>query len=516
MQKQIAVAAAEPKRLSAWLTKNPHVFSKSSLALSSNIADVPAGNIEEHISLTNGENSELPGASSVLMLRENDEKGRYVVARDVINPGDTLFIEKPFTLVLCETEHSHCDFCCLPLPEEPARCLNCQRVSYCSSFCHREAMLRFHKYECGFNLGQHTSVMLAMDQIRTRDIHGAEVKQAMIHNFGGRILHHLAQMVCNGNAITAYAMDSAREDNSLVQERQLRVATAIFPSASMMNHSCDPNILTSYVGNTLIARAAKKINPGEEVFNCYGPHYASIKTAQRKQQLQQQYFFICQCQPCSAPQDFLDIEGIDGLLCPECKGSMKTEEKKCLTCQHELTKEQLYKLRDQQKMCADILYEGEQLLVTENLADAEKCVLRALAIQSNILYPHNCKLAETRDFLAILLAKQGKYARALEQLQLSLASAEKCYGSKSVEVSGILDTIVDVAAEDLANLQQSDWKQRWECARNWCDRGIKIVDMLLGPWHSRMLSFLASQRQLQSLKEKFDARYWNESLPSRL
>jgi hypothetical protein len=61
---------------------------------------------------------------------------------------------------------------------------------------------------------------------------------------GGLILRHIAQLVCNGHAITK--LDRALPENESQQvltECQVRIATAIYPSASMMNHSCDPNII---------------------------------------------------------------------------------------------------------------------------------------------------------------------------------------------------------------------------------------------------------------------------------
>lgn len=54
---------------------------------------------------------------------------------------------------------------------------------------------------------------------------------------GGLILKHICQMVSNAHAITELcALDE-------INERQERVATAIYPSASLMNHSCDPTVI---------------------------------------------------------------------------------------------------------------------------------------------------------------------------------------------------------------------------------------------------------------------------------
>lgn len=80
--------------------------------------------------------------------------------------------------------------------------------------------------------------------------------------------------------------------NSMVQASQeVRIATAIFPTLSLLNHSCCPN--TSLVfstgttvepsdpgvskdrgsgskGVTVTVRAAKDIAAGQEILHCYG------------------------------------------------------------------------------------------------------------------------------------------------------------------------------------------------------------------------------------------------------
>ncbi len=57
---------------------------------------------------------------------------------------------------------------------------------------------------------------------------------------GGLILVHVCQMVSNAHAITELcALDETNE-------RQERIATAIYPSASLMNHSCDPTVINRF------------------------------------------------------------------------------------------------------------------------------------------------------------------------------------------------------------------------------------------------------------------------------
>lgn len=114
---------------------------------------------------------------------------------------------------------------------------------------------------------------------RNVDLEGTEA-------IASRILQHIGQLVCNGHAITRLVeedkLDKLRDHksggDSLVKfERQVRVATALYPSASIMNHSCEPNIINSFSGEWLIVKAQSNIPNGHEVFNCYGNlHFGNL------------------------------------------------------------------------------------------------------------------------------------------------------------------------------------------------------------------------------------------------
>ena len=57
------------------------------------------------------------------------------------------------------------------------------------------------------------------------------------------LLRHILQLICNGHAITNICVTEGDDKSKILIEEQARIATAIYPSASMMNHSCDPNII---------------------------------------------------------------------------------------------------------------------------------------------------------------------------------------------------------------------------------------------------------------------------------
>lgn len=55
------------------------------------------------------------------------------------------------------------------------------------------------------------------------------------------LLRYILQLISNGHAITKSNIFLSENDSSMIQ--QDIVATGIYPSASIMNHSCDPNII---------------------------------------------------------------------------------------------------------------------------------------------------------------------------------------------------------------------------------------------------------------------------------
>lgn len=104
-------------------------------------------------------------------------------------------------------------------------------------------------------------------------------------------LHHLLQLRVNSHSVTVVETEEVEE---VVQSSQeVQVGSAIFPTASLFNHSCWPNVifrftvqllisfcrwtiawcfflLIRFVGSSVVVIATKPIERGEELNNCYG------------------------------------------------------------------------------------------------------------------------------------------------------------------------------------------------------------------------------------------------------
>ena len=75
---------------------------------------------------------------------------------------------------------------------------------------------------------------------------------------GCLLLHHLQQMSCNVHAITSIVTSSSPVDprnrsrrvgssQNVSTREQKRIASAIYPTASLLNHACDPDVLVRWV-----------------------------------------------------------------------------------------------------------------------------------------------------------------------------------------------------------------------------------------------------------------------------
>lgn len=63
---------------------------------------------------------------------------------------------------------------------------------------------------------------------------------------------------------------------------------------SLMNHSCDPNVITVFEGSRLCVRSLRPIRAGEELLQCYTDETCDVLL--RRKKLLEQYHFLCECQ----------------------------------------------------------------------------------------------------------------------------------------------------------------------------------------------------------------------------
>jgi len=143
-----------------------------------------------------------------------------------------------------------------------------------------------------------------------------------------KIIIHLCQLSSYVYSIPVFItapIENSKDDLShiyggLTRYYPVKIAYAIFPMASLLNHSCDNNTMLQYNGRSITIKSLKDIEKGEEITACYGPFSFHSNLRDRLVSLKEEYFFTCRCNACSAKA------GPNPLLCPnteqECQGTL--------------------------------------------------------------------------------------------------------------------------------------------------------------------------------------------------
>ncbi|KAM8945522.1 histone-lysine N-methyltransferase SMYD3 [Pelodytes ibericus] len=109
-----------------------------------------------------------------------------------------------------------------------------------------------------------------------------EIKDSSPLPPGCHILELFGKVTCNSFTIS----DGEMQD----------IGVGLYPSMSLLNHSCDPNCVIVFEGRCLFLRTVKEIPKGEELTICYID--VMMPSHKRQDQLQRQYCFTCDCHRC--------------------------------------------------------------------------------------------------------------------------------------------------------------------------------------------------------------------------
>ncbi|AWO99826.1 putative SET and MYND domain-containing protein 4 [Scophthalmus maximus] len=294
---------------------------------------------------------------------------------------------------------------------------------------------------------------------------------------GSAVLRHVLQLRCNAQAITV--LQDAGAANSRVQSRrELRIATAIFPTLSLLNHSCSPNTSVAFNtgtsvdpsgsdlsadfggavaehgsmtrGVTVTVRAAKVIKAGQEILHCYGPHSSRMVTQERQHLLREQYYFLCQCEACTLTQE----DGAEfrpqrsggeaarrnsGLLCCKCKGTLNKSSGDKGTgficpkssCSHYVSPSEVSLGLQEIRVDLD---KAVDLMERERPDAALRLLDKAQTQAGRILAETHPLQGELADAMARAYATMGDWKNAASHLERSAAATGSQYGDDSIEL----------------------------------------------------------------------------------
>jgi len=327
-----------------------------------------------------------------------------------------------------------------------------------------------------------------------------DVDEELVLFVGGVILRHITQLICNASAIyevgptPAAEVDAADVDAAsavVTSNSQYRVATAIYPGASMMNHSCDPSVINSFFGARLIVRALKPMSAGDEVFNCYGPHFRHHPVQERQEMLRGQYHFTCTCGACSKKEWTEFSERFSALKCSDCGGPIRNPSSEtsleqrmpCLDC----GKKQEYSKQIEQVFLAyDLFKRGMECLRFGNIPDALPALQSCYQLRVKAMYGHHLEVTEVADQLARCYAMMGSFSESAQFLKVCLPAIQERFGMHSVEVGHELVKYTDVLLGDLQDTTRriSHFEDKILESRACLQRAAEIFALHYGKWHN--------------------------------
>ncbi|XP_066269334.1 SET and MYND domain-containing protein 4-like [Branchiostoma lanceolatum] len=296
------------------------------------------------------------------------------------------------------------------------------------------------------------------------------------------LCHHMQQLRCNAQAITTL---QEQDSVSLLEDKQVRLATAVFPTEALLNHSCRPNVFVSFQGKTLIVRAVSHIKTGEELLHCYGPHAGRMGRTERQAALQEQYFFSCRCDACQEEDNPDTVDMFSAYKCPTCSNAARLQDNKhvctSLNCNPQ---EDTNDIKITSKKIQDLFVKSSALLDEGQVQEAVSGLKQCLVLQWKILHPSNKDIARTHDALARCYATSGDCKKSVEHLKKSLSAVELQFGACSVELAHELHKLAQL---------QFNGQQVAECLDT-IERALTIFGCHYGDHHPK-------SKELRAMKD---------------
>lgn len=138
---------------------------------------------------------------------------------------------------------------------------------------------------------------------------------------GGAVLRFLQIISCNGVEVTQLHVQP-----QILKSTPERIGLALYPTASLVNHSCNPAMEVVFYGDACAMRATRNVESSDELTIDYGFLYYATPREERHKFLSEQYFFDCSCCAC------VNKWGVKSTL-PSCS----IPPLKCIRCQHRLS-----------------------------------------------------------------------------------------------------------------------------------------------------------------------------------
>ena len=298
----------------------------ASMALKTLIVEEEERDKDEVLKLLS-RNSSFPTLSEKVEMRESTGQGRFLVARQTIDPGEVVSREEALAASLDPTHRAEQCTHCLRHALAPLPCPSCALAAFCCREC-QDAGLVGHAFTCRLMSNPNLSTVTSRsDEDTTRLLLTLRIVTARPISFHleyfnswssstpsppksepfTQVLHlvkHLPHLLLSPHIASVFlllhllrAVSYIPSDTPIEQERQLcllithihaaikpnihasfqagvrgdqlkqeYLGVALFPTvASCFNHSCDPNTFVVDIGRIQATVASRRIFAGEEV-----------------------------------------------------------------------------------------------------------------------------------------------------------------------------------------------------------------------------------------------------------
>jgi len=136
---------------------------------------------------------------------------------------------------------------------------------------------------------------------------------------GAVLLKHLQNLPCNAHEVSEMELagsngggGTGKENGGARDSTVNEIGAAVFGVLSLINHSCDPNVVRHYYSCNGVVRSIRTIKKGEELLDNYGYHYAVMPKEERQRKLYNQYYFRCDCGACA--QNWPTYQGLPNTM----------------------------------------------------------------------------------------------------------------------------------------------------------------------------------------------------------
>ncbi|XP_060060115.1 SET and MYND domain-containing protein 4 isoform X1 [Erinaceus europaeus] len=354
-----------------------------------------------------------------------------------------------------------------------------------------------HKFVCALSVSalckqleessmvEESSLQAPTTGLKSSKLEAAETPAlcAELDIWGVAMLRHMLQLQCNAQAITTI-QQTGSEERIVTDSRQVRLATAVFPVTSLLNHSCSPNTSVTFISTVACVRASQKIGKGQEILHCYGPHESRMAVAKRQQKLRSQYFFDCTCPACQNEKHRIGTgPRWEGFCCNRCRTPLQgSNVLSCgnTPCMESVRRDHLdSRLQDLQQQIGM----AQKLLRKGQLEQAVPLLLGCQREAERFLCEEHTVMGEVEDNLAQAYAAAGDWQKSAAHLQKSLRVVELRHGPSSIEMGHELFKLAQVFFNGFAITEALSTIQKAE----------KVLLIHCGPWDDEI-------QELQKMK----------------